>query len=196
MKTKLTTDNLPLIIICIIVSMLLIILFAKSIGTGIKKSKKYNVKIINIPFIALYSLPLIMIAATSQIIHIKVSKIIKLIYILVSAIIILIPIVYNVSKLGISGLSVSFFQATCGLMLGAIALASAGIAIIMLAVAGIGSGLGGTSSSNKTIRSVNGSEIEHIHEWGDGYYKDDHGNVYYDDGNGRWRDDNGDYYVE
>lgn len=194
MRTKLTTEDLPLILIVILGSVLLIFLLAKGLKSAFKKSEIKNINIINIPFIIMYASPLLTFIIYSRLISLNIPKIIKVIYMIISAALIIIPTVYNIVRIGLSGILVSLFQAICGLMFSAIALASIGIAIIMIAIALIGSGMGGNGSGLVKLRSVDDGTVVYIHEYSD-CWKDDSGNCYYNNG-GRWYDDSYRYYTE
>lgn len=196
MQAKLTTKDLPLILIVILGSVLLIFLLAEGLKFALKKSEVKNMNVINIPFIIMYASPLVTFIIYSNFVSLNIPRIIKLLYIIVSVALVIIPTAYNIVRLGLSGILVSFFQSVCGLMLGAIALASVGIAIVMIVVGGISVGMSGKGKGVGpiTLRSVDDGTVVHIHEYDD-CWKDDGGNCYYNDG-GRWYDDSYRYYTE
>lgn len=191
MRTKLTPEDLPLILIVILGSVLLIFLLAIGLKFAIKKSEIKNMNIINIPFIIMYASPLVTFIIYTTLASLSIPQIIKVLYIIISAALVLVPTIYNIVRLGLSGILVSLFQALCGLMIGSIVLASVGIAIIMIAIAMGGLGPG---KKNIKLRSVDDGTVVYIHEYSD-CWKDDSGNCYYNNG-GRWYDDSYRYYTE
>lgn len=195
MQTKLTSDDLPLIIIGIIGSILLILFFAKCFRNVAKKCERNNMKIINIPLMVIYAIPIFAMCVYTEI-HTDISYTTKVLYIVISVIVFLIPTIYNVTKLGILGVFVSLFQAVCGLMLSAIALASIATVILILGIGFIGSGMGDNNNDRKILRSVDNGGIVNVTYYGDGYWKDDLGNCYYEYSSGRWIDDYNRDYIE
>ena len=195
MQVKLTTEDLPLIIIGIIGSIFLVLFFAKCFRNVAKKCERRNIKIINIPLMAIYDLTIFAIGVYTEI-YTGISYTIKVLYIVISVVVVLIPTIYNIVKLGGSGVFVSFFQAICGITIGAIALASLMITFAVIAIGCIG-GLGNSGNGGrKTLRSVDDGTVVYVSDWGD-CWKDDYGNCYYTySGGNRWYDDYGRDYVE
>lgn len=196
MQAKLTTEDLPLIIAVIIGSIIFILLIAKSFGSGARKCESKNITILKMPFIIMYALPLLTLGAYKAILSAEIPSFFKVFYIIASILVVIIPTVFNVVKLGLSGISISFFQAICGITIGAIALASLMIAFIVIAIGCIG-GLGGSGNGGrKVLRSVDDGTVVYVSDWGD-CWKDKYGNCYYTySGGNRWYDDYGRDYVE
>lgn len=195
MQAKLTIeDDLPLIIIGIIGSILLILLFVKGLSIGAKKSERKRIKTVNIPFIVMYALPLLIIGVLKEVFNYDMPNITKRICTIISIIVVIIPTIYNIVKLGLSGILISFFQAICGLMLGAVAYASIVTAVIILVVGFIGSFIGNEHGTIQ-IRSVDDGTVVYISYWGGDCWKDQDLNCYYRSSIDRWYDDYGNDYI-